>query len=132
MFTGVWLWKNHHNTNIYQTDITTTSYVRMVKNVKLPLSRITYRYVFNPPLEQEKPYLLFLHGFPESSYSWVNQIEYFTRNGYGIIAPDLLGNGGTDKPDELEAYNMKSMSGQLAELLDCEGLEKVVVVGHDL
>jgi soluble epoxide hydrolase/lipid-phosphate phosphatase len=104
----------------------------MVKNVKLPLSRRTYRYVFNPPLEQEKPYLLFLHGFPESSYSWVNQIEYFTRNGYGIIAPDLLGNGGTDKPDELEAYNMKSMSGQLAELLDCEGLEKVVVVGHDL
>jgi soluble epoxide hydrolase/lipid-phosphate phosphatase len=75
---------------------------------------------------------LFLHGFSESSYSWVNQIEYFTRRGYGIIASDLLGTGGIDKPVELEAYGLRAMASKVAELLDCEGLEKVVAVSHDL
>ncbi|THY80317.1 alpha/beta-hydrolase [Aureobasidium pullulans] len=103
-----------------------------MKNVELPVSGTTYRYAINPPLEKEKPYLLFLHGFPETSYSWVNQIECFTRRGYGIIAPDLLGTGGTDKPVELEAYSLKTMASEIAELLDCEGLDKVVAVSHDL
>ena len=104
----------------------------MMKNARLPTSGRTYRYAINPPLEKEKPYLLFLHGFPESSYSWINQIEYFTRRGYGIIAPDLLGTGGTDKPAALEAYSLKTMSSEIAELLECEGIEKVVGVSHDL
>lgn len=51
--------------------------------------------------------------------------------GYGVVAPDLLGYGDTDKPEELEAYSMKRMSGHMAELLKKEGLEKVVGVAHD-
>ncbi|KAH6638715.1 putative epoxide hydrolase 2 [Boeremia exigua] len=120
------------NVNLDTADIANTSYVHMMKNAKLPASGRTYRYAIKAPLEKEKPHLLFLHGFPESSYSWINQIEYFTRRGYGIIAPDLLGTGGTDKPIELEAYNLKTMSAEVAELLDCEGIEKVVAVSHDL
>ncbi|RYN47470.1 hypothetical protein AA0118_g12211 [Alternaria tenuissima] len=103
-----------------------------MKSVKLPTSGTTYRYAINSPSESGKPYILFLHGFPESSYSWVNQIEYFTRRGYGIIAPDLLGTGGTDKPVELEAYSLKTMASEVAQLLDCEGIENVVAVSHDL
>ena len=51
--------------------------------------------------------------------------------GYGVVAPDLLGYGDTDKPEVLEAYSMKRMSGHIAELLKKEGLEKVVGVAHD-
>ncbi|THW33582.1 alpha/beta-hydrolase [Aureobasidium pullulans] len=120
------------NEGLDTSDVANTSYVHMMKNVKLPVSGTTYRYAINPPLEKEKPYLLFLHGFPETSYSWINQIEYFTRRGYGIIAPDLLGTGGTDKPVKLEAYSLKTMASEIAELLDCEGLDKVVAVSHDL
>ncbi|KAG9189383.1 hypothetical protein G6011_06251 [Alternaria panax] len=120
------------NEGLDTSDVATTSYAHMIKNVKLPVSGTTYRYAINPPLEKEKPYILFLHGFPETSYSWVNQIEYFTRRGYGIIAPDLLGTGGTDKPVELEAYSLKTMASDLAELLDCEGVKQVVGVSHDL
>ncbi|THW88940.1 alpha/beta-hydrolase [Aureobasidium pullulans] len=112
------------NEGLDTSDVANTSYVHMMKNVKLPVSGMTYRYAINPPLEKEKPYLLFLHGFPETSYSWVNQIEYFTRRGYGIIAPDLLGTGGTDKPVKLEAYSLRTMASEIAELLDCEGLDK--------
>ncbi|KAH8629749.1 alpha/beta-hydrolase [Alternaria alternata] len=113
-----------------QDDISNTSYVNIVRSVQIPSQR-TYRYVFSPPLESEKPYLLFLHGFPESSYGWINQIEYFKRHGYGIIAPDMLGYGGTDNPTDLEAFKLKTISSELVDLLDCEGINQVVAIGHD-
>ena len=114
-----------------QADIANTSYVNLVRSVQLPSQR-TYRYVFSPPFESEKPYLLFLHGFPESSYGWINQIEYFKRHGYGIIAPDMLGYGGTDNPTDLEAFKLKTISSELVDLLDCEEIGQVVAIGHDL
>ncbi|OAG21851.1 alpha/beta-hydrolase [Alternaria alternata] len=113
-----------------QADIANTSYVNTVRSVQIP-SRRTYRYVFSQPLKSEKPYLLFLHGFPESSYGWINQIEYFKRHGYGIIAPDMLGYGGTDNPTDLEAFKLKTISSELVDLLDCEGIGQVVAIGHD-
>ncbi|KAJ8111650.1 hypothetical protein OPT61_g5809 [Boeremia exigua] len=111
-------------------DIANTSYVNHVRSVKIPSGR-TYRYVFSPPFESDKPYLLFLHGFPDSSYGWINQIEYFKRHGYGVIAPDMLGYGGTDKPVALEDYRLKTVGSELMDLLDCEGLSQVVAIGHD-
>ncbi|KAL1791757.1 hypothetical protein ACET3X_009508 [Alternaria dauci] len=61
----------------------------------------------------------------------VNQIEYFTRHGYGVIVPDMLGYGGTDSPEDLESYRLKSIASEMVELLDCEGVDKAVTVGHD-
>ncbi|KAJ4985016.1 epoxide hydrolase [Stagonosporopsis vannaccii] len=78
------------------------------------------------------PTLLFLHGWPESSYSWVNQIEYFSRHGYGIVAPDMLGTGGTDNPDDLESFTFKQTASEMDELLECEGIGQVVGIGHDI
>ncbi|PSN61569.1 alpha/beta-hydrolase [Corynespora cassiicola Philippines] len=112
------------------SDISNTTYVKWVKSATIP-SGETYRYVFSPPFQPEKPYLLFLHGFPESSYSWTNQIDYFIRHGYGVIAPDLLGTGGTDSPAELSAYRFRDMVSQINQLLDCEGVGQVIGVGHD-
>ena len=90
----------------------------------------TFNYVFVEPANNN-PYILFLHGFPSSSYDWRHQISFFKDVGYGVVAPDLLGYGGTDKPLELEAYNLKKMSGELCDLLDYHGIQKVVAVGHD-
>ena len=78
-----------------------------------------------------KPTILFLHGFPQSSYLWRYQIEYFSQKGYGVFAPDLLGYRDSDKPTELEAYRLKSMAADVIALLDSLGLGKVLAVGHD-
>ena len=51
--------------------------------------------------------------------------------GYGVLAPDLLGYGETDKPTGIEDYEMSRMSYHVAEILEHEGLEGVVGVGHD-
>ena len=49
-----------------------------------------------------------------------------------MIAPDLLGYGGTDKPADLEQYRYKLMSDEIVSLLGCEGTKEVIGVGHDL
>ncbi|KAL8750491.1 MAG: hypothetical protein Q9199_007035 [Rusavskia elegans] len=90
----------------------------------------TYDTVLIEP-KQNNPYILFLHGFPASSYDWRRQISFFSNLGYGVFAPDLLGYGGTDKPSQLEAYKLKQMSEDIVSLLDHHDIKEVIAVGHD-
>ncbi|EPE31181.1 alpha/beta-Hydrolase [Glarea lozoyensis ATCC 20868] len=119
------------NLNPDTTDIKYTSYANLVRSVQLR-SGHTYRYVFKAPFNSSLPTLLFLHGWPETSYSWVNQIEYFTRHGYGIIAPDMIGTGGTDNPNDLESFTFKRTASEMDELLECEELDQVIGIGHNI
>jgi soluble epoxide hydrolase / lipid-phosphate phosphatase len=116
---------------VLQADLSGTSYVSFVKSVRFS-DGTTYRYVFIEPDSPKKPYLLFLHGFPSSSFDWRHQIDYFGLRGYGVLAPDLLGYGGTDKPNDLESYRLKRMANDMVKILECEGIERVYAVGHDL
>ncbi|KAL9043787.1 MAG: hypothetical protein Q9214_003035 [Letrouitia sp. 1 TL-2023] len=99
------------------------------RTIRLP-NGTTYNYVFVEP-KADKPFLLFLHGYPSSSYDWRHQIPFFSDLGYGLIIPDLLGYGGTDKPQDLEAYRGKKMSEEIDALLDVHKIPKVLAIGHD-
>ena len=90
----------------------------------------TYAYTHLKP-SGDKPYVLLLHGFPSTAYDWRHQIAFLAKKGYGVIAPDLLGYGGTDKPTEPEAYRMKKMAADIAFLLDTLDVKLVIGVGHD-
>lgn len=92
---------------------------------------ITYAYIHIPASSSNVPTLLFLHGFPSSSYDWRYQIDFLSQKGYGVLVPDLLGYGDTSKPVEKEEYAYEKMCGHLARVLDEEGLRQVVGVGHD-
>ncbi|KAL8705589.1 MAG: hypothetical protein Q9225_008018, partial [Loekoesia sp. 1 TL-2023] len=107
------------------------SYISHVRAAHLP-SGHTYRYVDYRSHIPDKPTILFLHGFPSSSFDWRRQFDYFASRGYGVLAPDLLGYGGTDKPADVEAYTLKRQADEIVKLLDCVGVEKVLSVGHDL
>jgi soluble epoxide hydrolase / lipid-phosphate phosphatase len=91
----------------------------------------TYAYVHSPPTALSNPTFLLLHGFPSSSYDWRRVIPGLTAQGYGVIAPDLLGYGGTDKPAEVTAYSFKRMADHLADIVRHEGLDQVIGVSHD-
>ncbi len=72
------------------------------------------------------------HGFPDSTEEWVDVTrDYLVPNGYGVIAIDCLGDNGTSKPLETEAYSLKLMSEDIKEIVDKQGINKVVSVGHD-
>ncbi|KAB8221466.1 Alpha/Beta hydrolase protein [Aspergillus novoparasiticus] len=108
----------------------------LTKNHTPPKTQHTYTYTHHPPSPQEdgnnpKPTILLLHGFPSTSYDWRHQIPYLSSLGYGVIAPDLLGYGGTSKPTNLAAYKTKSMAAEIISILNAEGIDKVHAVGHD-
>ena len=102
-------------------------------SAKVQLSEgVSYGYVHvKPSTSSNKPYILLLHGFPGSSYDWRYQIDFLAKEGYGVLAPDLLGYGDTDKPTDIEAYKGKKMARETASLLDALGIDLVIGVGHD-
>ncbi|PLW81798.1 alpha/beta hydrolase [Kineobactrum sediminis] len=75
--------------------------------------------------------VLMLHGFPDSARLWRNQVPSLLEAGYRVIAPDQRGFGGSDKPQEVEAYAMPEVVGDIIALLDYFELEKVRLVSHD-
>lgn len=93
-------------------------------------SGFRYGYVYTKATGDKPTYLL-LHGFPSSVYDFRFQIAELSAAGYGVIAPDLLGYGGTDKPKAVEDYKFSVISKSVSEILDHEGLTTVIGVGHD-
>ena len=92
---------------------------------------VNYEYVYVTRTDPTKPTLLFLHGFPSSLYCWRHQIQYFSTQGYGCLAPNLMGYGKTYSPLDKNEYRTKSMVAHLTRLLDHLDLDRVIVVGHD-
>ncbi len=75
--------------------------------------------------------VVFSHGFPELAYSWRYQLPALAAAGYRAIAPDQRGYGLTDRPEEVEAYDVDTLCADLVGLLDALGIEQAVFVGHD-
>lgn len=80
----------------------------------------------------EGPLVVFVHGFPESWYSWRHQIEAVANAGYTAAAMDVRGYGGSGKPEAIEAYDMEMLAGDVAAVIDAlGGGQPAVIVGHD-
>ncbi len=75
--------------------------------------------------------VLFAHGFPESWFSWRHQLTSLSALGFHVVAPDMRGYGGTDKPEAVEAYNIFELAADMVGILDALGVEKAHMVGHD-
>ncbi|KAF8984194.1 Alpha/Beta hydrolase protein [Cyathus striatus] len=91
----------------------------------------TYGYYHTPNPNKGRPTVLLLAGFPSTAQDWSSQYNYLAKHDYGVIAPDMLGYGGTDKPTDADAYRAKPMAQDIVDILDKEGVQKVVSVSHD-
>ena len=78
----------------------------------------------------EGPLMLFVHGFPEFWYAWMNQIEEFSRD-HHAVALDMRGHNLSDKPADVKAYRPKHLVADLRNLIDHLGGRPCIVVAHD-
>jgi pimeloyl-ACP methyl ester carboxylesterase len=81
-----------------------------------------------------KPHLLFIHGLGSSSLAWRDIPEAFSGN-FHTIAVDLIGFGGSDKPEKAD-YTINGFSSFIADFLR-KGIhigknEKISILGHSL
>ena len=77
------------------------------------------------------PLVIFLHGFPESWYSWRHQLPAVAKAGFHAVAPDLRGYGKSDKPANVDDYDIHHLTADVVGLIDALGEKTAVVVGHD-
>jgi pimeloyl-ACP methyl ester carboxylesterase len=82
--------------------------------------------------EQGKgPLVLFVHGFPETSYAWRHQVTALAAAGFHAVAPDLRGYGETESPPDVARYSLFDLVGDLVGLLDVMDCENAIIVGND-
>jgi pimeloyl-ACP methyl ester carboxylesterase len=74
------------------------------------------------------PPLILLHGWPQHWWCWRYLIPRLARE-YRVIAPDLRGWGWSDAPPG--SYAKATYAADVLALLDADGLDRVVVIGHD-
>ncbi|WP_222108256.1 alpha/beta fold hydrolase [Streptomyces sp. SAJ15] len=79
----------------------------------------------------EGPLVLLLHGFPESWYSWRHQFGPLAAAGYRVVAPDQRGYARSEQPEDVGAYTLPHLVGDVIGLIHALGEERAVVVGHD-
>ncbi|MEU2915358.1 alpha/beta fold hydrolase [Streptomyces massasporeus] len=79
----------------------------------------------------EGPLVVLLHGFPESWHSWRHQFGPLAEAGFRVVAPDQRGYGGSDRPEDVSAYSILHLVGDVVGLIHALGEERAFVVGHD-
>ncbi len=101
------------------------------------MSEITHRFVETNGIRMhvaeagEGPLVVMCHGFPESWYSWRHQLIALADAGFRAVAPDQRGYGQTDAPEEIGAYTMLHLVGDLVGLVGALGEEQAIIAGHD-
>jgi pimeloyl-ACP methyl ester carboxylesterase len=75
------------------------------------------------------PTVILLHGYAETSRMWLPLIAQLSKTNT-VIAPDLRGSGGSDKPDS--GYDKKTMAADVHALAQSLGVKTAKVVGHDI
>lgn len=81
--------------------------------------------------ERGAPVVLLAHGFPELAFSWRHQIPALADAGFHVLAPDQRGYGGSSRPEEIAAYDIAALTGDLVGLLDDVGAQRAIWIGHD-
>ena len=77
------------------------------------------------------PLVLLVHGFPELAISWNAQIRALSEAGYRVVAPDMRGYGGSDKPADTAAYCIHNLVSDLIEVVEAMDETEAVIIGHD-
>ncbi|HXV88975.1 MAG TPA: alpha/beta hydrolase [Nitrososphaeraceae archaeon] len=90
-----------------------------------------------------KKNVLFIHGLGSSSDRWLDIPDALSRYYYPIVAVDLIGFGGSDKPVTVD-YTIEYFSKFIRDFIDCKQIwrndddsddddsRKTIIVGHSL
>lgn len=89
---------------------------------------ICYKYIKG----KKKKTLIFLHGVGANWTVWKNEISFFRKRGYSIIAPDLRGHGLSDAPKEFEMYQITCFSQDIFDIIKKEKIKNFSLIGHSL
>lgn len=80
---------------------------------------------------EDGPLIIFVHGWPELSFSWRNQLEFFGDRGWHAVAPDMRGYGRSSFYKKHEDYAQSEIVIDMVEFFEHFDRDSAVWVGHD-
>jgi pimeloyl-ACP methyl ester carboxylesterase len=95
-----------------------------LRHLTLHGHRVAYR-----QMGEQGPVLVLIHGITSSSQTWSRVMPSLARH-FTVIAPDLAGHGGSDKPKG--DYSLGAHASGVRDLLLALGHERASIVGHSL
>ena len=75
--------------------------------------------------------VVLLHGFPQTSRAWVDQLEALGGAGYRAVAFDQRGYSPRARPARVEAYRTPELTADVIGVADALGMDRFHLVGHD-
>lgn len=82
--------------------------------------------------EDDGPLVIALHGFPETSASWLPIAERWAEAGYRVLVPDQRGLSPGARPADVSAYRVSELVADVAAMADELGAASFAVAGADL
>ncbi len=77
----------------------------------------------------DKPFLLILHGYPTCSYDFYKVLPWLEKH-YSVVIHDHLGFGYSDKPKNI-TYSLMNQTDQALQLWKKLGITTATVLAHD-
>lgn len=77
------------------------------------------------------PPVVLLHGFPQDASAWAEVVARLVEAGCRTLVFDQRGYAAEARPEEVDAYRMQDLVGDVLAVLDHAGVEQAHVVGHD-
>jgi pimeloyl-ACP methyl ester carboxylesterase len=75
--------------------------------------------------------VLLLHGFPQTSWAWRDQLWALGHAGYRAVAPDQRGYCDGARPSDQSGYGTECLIGDVIALADSMEMDRFDLVGHD-
>ena len=87
--------------------------------------------VFEAGRQNAGELIVLCHGWPDLAFTWRHQVPALVAAGYHVIAPNQRGYGSSSRPDEVSAYDVEHLAGDLVALVDQYGYKDATFIGHD-
>lgn len=76
--------------------------------------------------------LMLVHGFTGAKEDFADFLDGFADRGWHVVAPDLRGHGGSEAPEDEEAYSIEEMAVDVLALADHLGWDRFDLLGHSM
>ncbi len=99
-------------------------------------NEVTHHYAVNDGVRihyvsvGQGPLVVFIHGFPDFWYTWRHQMEGL-KDRFHVVAMDQRGYNRSDRPEGVEAYDMRLLVSDVAAVIRDTGEQSATIVGHD-